>query len=117
MSDDKNTRRARRREVTEQIPVTDVMAEAVIGRLGNVSETGMLMIASVPMNDDALFQFRFAIPGPGGQPVPLDVGAHLLWHEESNAPGQYWTGFRFLTLSREHRELLKAWVEQETSAT
>ena len=117
MSDDKNTRRARRREVTEQIPVTDVMAEAVIGRLGNVSETGMLMIASVPMNDDALFQFRFAISGAGGLSVPLDVGAHLLLHEESNAPGQYWTGFRFLTLSRDHRELLKAWVEQETSAT
>jgi hypothetical protein len=117
MNDDQNTRRARRREVTEQIAVTDMIAEAVIGRLGNVSETGMLMIASVPMQDEALFQFRFAIPGPGGQPALLDVGAHLLWHEESNAPGQYWTGFRFLTLSREHRALLKAWVDQETSAT
>lgn len=77
----------------------------------------MLMIASVPMVDEALFQFRFAIPGPNGQPQQLDVGAHLLWHEESSAPGQYWTGFRFLTLSQEHRVLLRTWVEQETSAT
>ncbi len=117
MTDDKNTRRARRREVTEQIPVTDMMAEAVIGRLGNVSETGMLMMASVKLNDDALYQFRFSIPGPGGQPLPLDVGAHLLWYEESNVPGQLWTGFRFLTLSKEHRDLLRAWVDQESSAT
>ncbi|WP_313461776.1 PilZ domain-containing protein [Stenotrophomonas sp.] len=117
MTEEKETRRARRRRVTEQITVTDMLAEAVIGRLVNVSETGMLMMAAVPMQDDALYQFRFAIPGPGGQPVALDVGAHLLWHEQSNAPGQDWIGFRFLTLSKEHRELLKAWVEQETSAT
>ena len=116
MTEDQNTRRAKRRSVNEQIAVTDMMAEAIIGRLGNVSETGMLMIASVPMQDDALYQFRFAIPGPTGQPQPLDVGAHLLWHEESNAPGQYWTGFRFLTLSPEHKALLRRWVEQETSA-
>ncbi len=114
MNDD--TRRAPRREVADQVPVTDMMAEAVIGRLGNVSETGMLMICSVPMTPEALYQFRFAIQGPLGQPVQVDVGAHLLWNEHSNAPGQSWAGFRFLTLSREHREQLRAWIAEESSA-
>lgn len=110
------TRRAPRRSVTEQVPVTDTLAEAVIGRLGNVSETGMLMMCSVPMTEDALYQLRFAIPGSHGQPLQLDVGAHLLWNEQSNAPGQSWAGFRFLTLSREHRDQLRAWIAEESSA-
>ncbi|WP_419403286.1 PilZ domain-containing protein [Stenotrophomonas rhizophila] len=114
MNDD--TRRAPRRQVAEQVPVTDTMAEAVIGRLGNVSETGMLMICSVPLTPDANYQFRFAIQGPSGQPVQVDVGAHLLWIEQSNAPGQSWAGFRFLTLSREHRDQLRAWIAEESSA-
>ncbi|MFI8719143.1 PilZ domain-containing protein [Stenotrophomonas sp. NPDC077464] len=114
MNDD--TRRAPRRNVDDQVPVTDTLAEAVIGRLGNVSETGMLMLCSVPMNEDALYQLRFAIPGANGQPLPLDVGVHLLWNEPSHVTGQSWAGFRFLTLSREHREQLRAWVAEESSA-
>ena len=111
-----DTRRAPRRQVAELVPVTDRMAETVIGRLGNVSETGMLMLASVPMHEDALYQLQFAIPGPHGQPRVLDVGAHLLWSEQTHAPGQAWVGFRFLTLSREHREQLRDWIAQESSA-
>ena len=111
-----DTRRAPRRQVTDLVPVTDLMAETVIGRLGNVSETGMLMLASVPMQDDALYQLQFTIPGPQGQPLLIDVGVHLLWSEQTHAPGQAWVGFRFITLSREHRELLRAWIAQETSA-
>ena len=111
-----DTRRAPRRQVTELVPVTDRMAETVIGRLGNVSETGMLMLASVPMQDDALYQLQFTITGPQGQPLLIDVGVHLLWSEQTHAPGQAWVGFRFITLSREHRELLRAWIAQESSA-
>ena len=111
-----DTRRAPRRQVAELVPVTDCMAETIIGRLGNVSETGMLMLASVPMHEDALYQLQFAIPGPHGQPRVLEVGAHLLWSEQTPAPGQAWVGFRFLTLSREHREQLRDWIAQESSA-
>lgn len=111
-----DTRRAPRRQVTELVPVTDLMAETVIGRLGNVSETGMLMLASVPMHEDALYQLHFAIPGPQGEPLRIDVGVHLLWSEQTHAPGQAWLGFRFLTLARDAREQLRQWIAEETSA-
>lgn len=116
MSTDPDTRRAPRRQVDALVPVTDLLREAVVGRLGNVSESGMLMLASAPMHDDALYQLQFAIPGPHGQAVVLDVGAHQLWSEPTHAPGQAWVGLRFITLSREHRDLLRAWVAQESPA-
>lgn len=105
-----DTRRAPRRAVPEHIPVSDRMREIVVGRLGNVSETGMLILTDAPLVDDALYQLSFPVPDRNGRDTAIDVGVHLLWHEQAHAPGQYWAGFRFLTLSSPHRELLRHWI-------
>jgi len=109
-----DTRRAPRRQVSDLVPVTDQMRGSVVGRLGNVSETGMLMLASQPLRDDALYQLRFPLPLGDGRSAAIDVGVHLLWSEPAHAPGQSWAGFRFLTLSREHRHLLRAWIGEDS---
>jgi hypothetical protein len=109
-----DTRRAPRRQVSDLVPVTDQMRECVVGRLGNVSETGMLMLASTPLREDALYQLRFPLPMGDGRHEAIDVGVHLLWSEPAHVPGQSWTGFRFLTLSREHRQLLRQWVGEDS---
>ena len=102
-------RRSPRRQVPDMVPVLDMMEDAVVGRLGNVSESGMLLLASAPLHEDALYQLRFAIPQLG-RDTQIDVGVHLLWSERSHAPGQSWAGFRFLTISPAHRELLRQWI-------
>ena len=108
-----DTRRAPRRQVSDLIPVTDQMRDSVVGRLGNVSETGMLMLASAALRDDALYQLRFPLPLADGRSEVIDVGVHLLWSEPAHAPGQSWAGFRFLTLSREHRQQLRRWIGED----
>jgi len=111
-----DTRRAPRRSVAELVPVTDLMSGQVVGRLGNISETGMLLLASMPLREDALYQLQFPLPMAGGVQQVIDIGAHLLWREAAHVPGQAWSGFRFLTVSRAHRHALRAWIEQDTSA-
>ena len=59
-----DSRRAPRRHVTEVVPVIDTMTDEVVGQLGNLSESGMLLIASAPLLEDALYQLRFHLPGP-----------------------------------------------------
>ncbi|MDG2526823.1 PilZ domain-containing protein [Stenotrophomonas sp. HITSZ_GD] len=105
-------RRSPRRQPTASITVTDHMAEGSIGRLGNVSESGMLLLASAPLTEDALYQLGFTLPDRQGREHPIDVGVHLLWLEQAHAPGQHWAGFRFLTISDEHRERLRDWVAE-----
>ncbi|MGE8240529.1 MAG: PilZ domain-containing protein, partial [Stenotrophomonas indicatrix] len=83
-----DTRRAPRRQVSDLVPVTDQMRDSVVGRLGNVSETGMLMLASATLRDDALYQLRFPLPSADGRSEWIDVGVHLLWSEPAHAPGQ-----------------------------
>ena len=104
-------RRARRRKVGSTIDVTDTMTTEVIGRLGNLSETGMLILTNVPLCNDALYQFRFSLPDDRGGGRPIEVGAHELWADDSSAGGQVWTGFRFIDMSAEDVGYIRAWVD------
>ena len=61
----KEFRRSRRRQLAETVQVTDCMTEMVIGHIGNVSETVMLVMSNAPLVADALYQLRFGLPdGP-----------------------------------------------------
>ena len=113
-----DARRAPRRHVTESVPVIDAMTDEVIGQLGNLSESGMLLIASTALVEDALYPLRFHLAGRGSA-APIGIGVHLLWAVPANTPGQSWCGFRFLTISEEHRGHIREWVRagEEAAAT
>jgi hypothetical protein len=104
-------RRARRRKAPDTILVMDAMTERVVGRIGNLSQTGMLLMAGAPLVDDALYQFRFTLPGEAGGETAVEIGAHLLWVDQASAPGQAWAGFRFIGLSEQQAAPLRAWID------
>lgn len=103
-------RRAKRRKVAGTLHVTDMMTERVVGRVGNLSETGMLLMATETMVDDGLYQFRFLLPNGSGEELPVEVGAHLLWTDAASAAGQAWTGFRFIGLTEQQLVRLREWI-------
>ncbi|MGH8032077.1 MAG: PilZ domain-containing protein [Luteimonas sp.] len=104
-------RRTRRRKAADTILVTDTMSERVVGRIGNLSESGMLLMASEPLVDDALYQFRFALPDGRGHKTAIEIGVHLLWTDHASAPGQAWAGFRFIAVDEPHMTRLRSWIE------
>ena len=105
-------RRAKRKRAAEAIDVVDTMTEQVVGRIGNISETGMMMLATTQLMDDALFQFRFALPDGSTRGRGIEVGSHQLWSDAANVPGQFWAGFRFIDISPEDAAVLRAWIDQ-----
>ena len=104
-------RRAKRRKATEAVRVTDCMTDEIIGQIGNLSESGMLLQVVQPGTDDALYQFRFSIRGSAGA-HSVELGAHQLWSEPPTSRGHGWAGFRFVDLSDEDLEAIQAWVEE-----
>lgn len=112
-----DARRAPRRNLHQPVPVIDTMTGQTLGRLGNVSETGMLLISEAPLQEDTLYQLRFQVRDAHGRAhgEPIDVGAQVLWCNQANTPGQTWAGLRFLTIGAEHRLQLRAWVESGTA--
>ena len=109
-------RRQPRRAVPGRVDVIDTILEESVGHLGNLSVGGMLLIANRALVDDALYQFRFALPDDMGETQPLEVGAHVLWVDDASAPGQSWAGLRFLGLSPEATRRLRWWTKQESHA-
>ncbi len=104
-------RRAQRRNPNGAIVVSDVMTGQMIGRIGNISEAGMLLVADRPLREDALYQLQFSLPGSTlMREVTIDIGAHLLWTGAAYTPGQSLAGLRFLTLSPAHLAALRDWV-------
>lgn len=103
-------RRAKRRKVDDQVEVLDAMTERVVGHLSDLSETGLLLIANQPMTSDALYQLRFRLIDDRRHERVIEVGAHELWSDQAAAPGQVWTGFRFIDLAPTDQMFLRAWV-------
>lgn len=105
-------RRHPRREVVGRVDVFDTIAEKTVGVLGDVSTGGMLLIASAPLPDDALFQFRFNLTDEG-RPLPTcEVGAHVLWQAPAGAPGQHYVGMRFIGLAPDVAQALENWAQK-----
>ncbi len=103
-------RRSHRKYLDHVVQVTNAMTGVVMGRIGNLSIDGMMLIASVPVREDALFQVSFQLPDDSGRSVPLEIGLHEQWTEPANAPGQYWAGFRIIDIAPRELEVLKSFV-------
>lgn len=103
-------RRAKRRKVEHRIEVLDLMTERVIGHLSDLSETGMLLIANQALASDGLYQLRFKLADPHGHEHALEIGAHELWADAAAAPGQVWTGLRFIDMSPSDLLFVRSWV-------
>jgi len=104
-------RRSRRKSVDTNIEVVNAMTGDVMGRAGNLSVDGMLLISREPLREDSLFQFVFHVPDEHGNAIPIEVGVHEQWTEPVEAAGQYWAGFRIIDISPRDFEVLKSWVE------
>ena len=95
----------------DTILVTDAMTDSVVGRIGNCPETGMLLIASAPLVEDALYQFRFHLHDARGRDIPLEIGAHLLWTRSRQRAWPGLDGFRFIAVPPEQAEQLRHWID------
>ena len=104
------SRRSRRRRVEERVEVIDAMTDHLLGQLGNISDSGLLLLASAALHDDCLYQLRFTLADRGAR-VAFEIGAHLLWQNAAAAPGQAWMGFRFLSLEDGQLDRLREWID------
>ena len=104
-------RRKRRRQATDKVEVVDAMTDVVVGHLGNLSENGMLLIATVPLADDALYQLRFNLCHSRDRARAIEVGAHLLWQEGDGTQGHTWIGLRFITVLEHQLQQLREWLD------
>lgn len=103
-------RRSPRKSAFVTIPVMNKMTGQVIGRIGNLSADGMLLVCDEKVTDGALFQLGFELVNEDGQPQAIEVGAQEMWAERANVPGQYWAGFHIIDISDRDLEAVDSWL-------
>jgi hypothetical protein len=103
-------RRARRKRISEPVEVTDMLSGMSLGRIGNLSRDGLMLIGRRKLGDGALYQVRFQLPDPQDGPCVIEAGLHEMWSEPAAVPGQYWAGLRIVSLSDADAEALNAWL-------
>jgi len=110
-------RRLPRKRPEVNLQVTDSMTGKIVGRLGDASLDGMLLLADTPIADDALYQFAFHLPDVHGRLRPVEVGVHETWSEATRINGQIWVGFRFIDVSPEGERVLHDWLGHAEDAS
>ena len=103
-------RRSPRKTAYMTIPVNNAMTGENMGRIGNLSTDGMLLVCNRRVMDDALFQLSFELLDVDGRSRAIEVGVHEQWSEAANVPGQYWTGFQFIDIAPEDHSTIEAWL-------
>jgi hypothetical protein len=110
-------RRAQRKPVSGVVLVENSLNGASLGRVGNISHGGVMLIAPRRLRENALFQISFALPGADNRTHTLEIGVHEQWTSAAITPGQFWIGMRIIDISDADQAVLDAWLKQPEYAT
>lgn len=111
-----SSRRSIRKRTGESILVTDAMTGRTIGRIGNLSVDGMMLISPQPIAEGSLYQLQFLLADAQRQPRRLEVGIQCLWSEAARTEHSHWAGCRIIDIAPSEQQVLAGWVERAAEA-
>ncbi len=104
-------RSAPRKPTPAPIEVIDSISGENIGRIGNLSRNGMMLICHRPLRDDALYQVRFRLSDRRGTQTEIETGVHTMWTEQAAINGYQWSGLRIISISGTAAASLDKWLD------
>lgn len=108
-------RSAPRKPSAAPIEVIDSISGENIGRIGNLSRNGLMLICHRPLNDNGLYQLRFRLPEPHGAHSEIETGVHTMWTEQPATEGNQWSGVRIISISAPAAKSLDRWLDQNAA--
>lgn len=105
-------RRSVRKRSTEVILVNNAMTGETLGRVGNLSSDGMMLIGPAALGDDCLYQVQFQLRDQHHVPQRLEVGIQCLWSEAARTERTYWAGCKIIDISKNEQRTLDQWLER-----
>lgn len=105
----RDQRRATRTPVGAGVVATDTVTEYPLGSLCNISANGLMLLGNHKPVSGGVYQARLLLPGAAGT---TEIGLQEQWHEAATTPGQFWSGYRIIAISKEHGRQLEQWLRQ-----
>lgn len=99
-------RRLNRRHMLFYSRVYDRKTGIFLGYLGNMNEGGMMIISETPIEINLDFLLRIDLPDENYTQSVIDFEAKSVWCNEDIDPNFFNTGFQFLSISGESKEII-----------
>ena len=84
--------------IDQDVELIDVNAGQPLGKLINISAGGFMLLASVEIPTNQLFQLRLQLQN--GEDF-AEFGAECLWAQETSDVGHFWVGFQIIDISEQ----------------
>lgn len=105
-------RKSVRKRVTQVMMVTDAFTGEGLGRIGNLSNDGMMLITPKALADEHYFQLHFSLQAPGFVPHKVEIGVQCLWCDPARTANTFWVGCKVIDISPPDQAMLQKWVTQ-----
>lgn len=103
-------RRTERKPMHGGVTVTDAISQQDAGRLGNLSENGLMLIGSQAPRHNGIRQLSMTLPGIDGTGYAIEVGVQAMWHRQAANLGSVWAGYRIISIDADATAALNAWL-------
>lgn len=110
MNDDR--RSTRRVPAVASIEVTDSITDERIGRVGNLSRAGVMLICQRPFRDDAIYQLQLRASERG---ETIEIGVHTMWTQAAATDNRQWSGHRIISIAPDAVQILDRWIRLDRS--
>lgn len=104
-------RRERRRNPGHAVVVVNTLSGASMGRIGNLSVGGLMLISSESLTESGIYQVQFQLSGASIGTQNIELGFQCLWSAPASTPNTFWSGCQTIDLSPESEKVLRKWVE------
>ncbi len=108
----KNRRDQIRRATSDYFIVYDRQSGVLIGRIGDLSRTGMKLVTPEPIGERIVLECRLVFPRIIKGVAELELDTTCMWCRENEEVGWYESGHAFNKLSDETRQIVETLVKE-----
>jgi hypothetical protein len=105
-----NKQRAERKPSPEVIIVINALSGASLGRIGNLSDGGAMIITNQPIPEGSVIQIQFLLRDSARCPRRIEAGIQCLWSAQAQSDRGYWNGCQFVAMGEVEEQLISNWL-------
>jgi hypothetical protein len=104
-------RKSVRKRVTAVMMVTNAFTAESLGRIGNLSKEGLMLIAPKSLHEEHYLQLGFVLQHGSQLNRKVEIGVQVSWCDQARTANTYWVGCRIVDVSPDDAQQLARWVE------
>jgi hypothetical protein len=90
------------------VELVDQLTNSTLGGVVNLSPGGLMLITSMALDIESLYQVECSATGPNGDHVQFLAGVMVLWRTGASRKGTYWVGLKIIDIDAASQQRLVA---------